>query len=157
ADHTVIFWPLAGTGAQIIRPSPAPVRALAFRPGEQSLAVGDATGRVDLWTPATGSTCVLGSHPGGITALAFGSDGPWLYSCGEDRMVRVWDAATGALRNSIGPTQEAPTALAVSPTGEWLAVGDAHAVALHDARTCKFDRLLPCPDGEVACLAFSPD
>lgn len=67
------------------------------------------------------------------TALAFGPDGKQLYAAGYDKIVRVWqrnpkterlDLEPFAYRVPIGPGSTGViNALAVSPDGEWLAVG----------------------------------
>ncbi len=87
--------------------------------------------------PPAGSV-VLRLEPGGptslVTGLAFAPDGKSLYVGGMDKVVRVWtrdDAKTPAwslsdraIRVPVGPGAAGGIgALAVSPDGDWLAVG----------------------------------
>src|SRR5207302_11304254 len=68
-----------------------------------------------------------------VTALAFGPNGETLYAAGFDKVVRVWnvDRKSGrfvldpfAYRVPIGPGVDGViNSLAVSPGGEWIAVG----------------------------------
>src|SRR5947209_5999188 len=81
------------------------------------------------------SKALLRVEPGGpssrITSVAFSPDGERLYAVGYDKVVRVWAREQGefklskiAYRVPVGPGEAgAIYALAVSPDGNWLAVG----------------------------------
>src|SRR5205085_1529402 len=68
-----------------------------------------------------------------LTAVAFSPDGERLYATGFDKVVRVWTREKESFRPSkiayrvpVGPGYAGTiNALAVSPDGNWLAVGGA--------------------------------
>lgn len=157
ADHVVRLWRPVNNSLVSEKTFPVAVAALAFRPDGQSLVIGDSAGQVTLWEWGTNRPRWLGTHADAVTGLAVGPDGVTVYSCGRDRMVKAWDSVAGSPRQSIGPLESAPAALAISPDGARLAVAGESGVGLYAAGDGQFARELPCPDGPVSCLAFSPD
>ncbi len=63
-------------------------------------------------------------HQGGVSAIAFGPDGTWLASTGADRTTRVWDVATGAIRQFLPLAPGRGQGLAISPDGRLVAISD---------------------------------
>lgn len=157
ADRVVRLWRPASRVLVSAKLFPVAVTALSFRPDGRCLVIGDATGQIVLWEPRSNRTRFLGAHRGAITSLAFNSDGTAVYSCGQDRMVKVWDGTAGTMRQSIGPLESVPVGLTVAPDGAWLAVAEKSGVEIYAARDGKFVWELPCPDEPVNSLAFSPD
>jgi RNA polymerase sigma factor (sigma-70 family) len=76
-------------------PNPAPNPASALSPDQKSLAV--AQGPVILVIELQTGKLLYRSegHKAPVTGLAFTPDGKTLVSGGQDKIVRVWDAATG--------------------------------------------------------------
>jgi WD40 repeat protein len=120
-----------------------------------------------------------GGHMALIRGLAFTADGRHLLSAGDDKVVRVWDWASGTtvrtLRGEIGPGREGTiNALALSPdtrldadSGKgWLAVGgwfnqneDKYGlIRLYDLASGRLLRLLLSGHRSIVLdLAASPD
>jgi WD40 repeat protein len=112
-----------------------------------------------------------GGHMGRITGLAWTPDGTQIVSAGEDKVIRIWDVATGqtvrTLRGAIGPGSDGKFfAMALSPDGRWLAAGGVwltgplelrDAVRLYDFATGELLTLLKGHTSVVFGLAFSPD
>jgi WD40 repeat protein len=110
-------------------------------------------------------TIDAGGHIGFVWKVLFTKDGQQLITVGEDRTVRVWDAATGetvrVYRPPIGEgSLGALRAAALSPSGELLAVSGYtvdDAVYLISLASGQLQRVLKGHDNVVFALAFSPD
>ncbi len=95
---------------------------------------------------------------GPVKGVAFSPNGKRIASGGQDRVVRVWDAADGqellALKGYSGPVET----VKFSPDGKWLASGGYYGtVQLWDALTGRESRTFTGTSGVVRCLSFSPD
>ncbi|MFG2777874.1 helix-turn-helix domain-containing protein [Streptomyces prunicolor] len=118
------------------------IGALAFGADGSTLAVGDQTGRVDLWDgqlrhregilrnvfPAPIGTTSIGTDPEGVSAVAFSPDGATLAVGGAGGSLQLWDVATQQPLSSAPLTTpgEAITSLAFSPDGSTVYAGSAH-------------------------------
>src|SRR5207248_384760 len=94
-----------------------------------------------------------------VTGLTFTPDGRTLCSSSYDGTIRVWDAARGVERAVLrGHTREV-LAVALTPDGKVLASGGLDGtVRLWDvAGRPRARRTLGTGQGEVWCVAFSPD
>ncbi len=67
---------------------------------------------------------LLAGHESGVPGIAFGPDGTWLASASKDRTTRIWDAASGALRQKLPNVPGLGQGLALSPDGRLVAVSD---------------------------------
>jgi WD40 repeat protein len=87
----------AGRSLGELRGHAGAVRALAFSPDGKRLASAarypDLSPR--LWDTATGRCVVLRGHKNTVLALAFSPDGKRIATGSRDRMVGIWDTATG--------------------------------------------------------------
>lgn len=102
------------------------VQALRFSPKNDVLATAGADGRIVLIDlPAKSVRADLQAHALSVAALAFTADGGLLYSGGADRAVRRWDTRRGVLVGAPTFTTDRVTELAVSPSGQRLAIGAA--------------------------------
>ncbi|MFG2236042.1 NB-ARC domain-containing protein [Streptomyces sp. NPDC048723] len=103
ADRDVRLWEvLSGTCTTVLTGHAHGVAALAIARDGSWLAA--ATGRiVRLWAVGTASSrVVLKGHRDPVRSVAIAPDGSWLATGGKDPGVRLWDAATGRCRATLG-------------------------------------------------------
>jgi WD40 repeat protein len=88
----------------------------------------------------------------------FSSDGARLITGGEDHTVKVCDATSGQLLQTLSGHTDDVFAVAVSRDGRWLASGGADTtIRLWDAKSGEARYMLRGHMGVVNSLAFSPD
>jgi RNA polymerase sigma factor (sigma-70 family) len=95
-------------------------------------------------------------HRGTLRSLAFSPDGKLLVSGGWDRVLRLWDPATGCEVRQIDGPKDGVEAIAFSPDGKVLAGAGDSCAYLWDAETGREIRRLQGHKGRVTALAFSP-
>jgi WD40 repeat protein/DNA-binding SARP family transcriptional activator len=162
----MLLWDVASRKvvAQLrLAPSEGDITDAAFSPDGQTLAAGTVTGSLVFWNLKNrgGRPSVLHPHHPPVPAfeqgrgitLAFASGGAMLYTSAHDGKTILWDVA------HRHPVRELPIggALAVSPDGTTLALGQLNgSIILADAGTGR-RRVLPGHTAEVFRLAFSRD
>jgi WD40 repeat protein len=106
------------------------VRALAFSPdGTRLAAAGGASGHVGevrIWdvqqTPARAVATIQG-HQDAILSVAFSPDGSTLATGSYDKLVKLWDAATGKELRTLKEHSDAVYSVAFLPGGTQLVSG----------------------------------
>ena len=135
ADATVRFLAADGAVRASVELGPSPVIALALSPDGTRLAAAGAGGTVSVIERTTTKVLYTLVGPGlPVWSVAWRPDGSELITGGGDRLVRRWDAATGA---PIGP-------LAMPRPADTLA-------AFHGERGAEVFRAC------VACHSLKPD
>lgn len=155
-DRTARIWRLEDARAARLLPSATEeIRRAAFRPGGRQVATSGAGGGMLLWdlspgergqAEAGGTRAVaqagpvaLEGHRHPVQAIAASPDGRYLFSCCENRSIRLWDLARRPIESTILYRPVSAAALEVAPGGQWLAVG------CHDGRVLQ----IAIPSGAV--------
>ncbi|KAF8537845.1 putative WD-repeat protein [Trichophaea hybrida] len=135
------------------------VKAVAFSPDGQLIAIASKEKTVFLWDSTTGiSQNTLEGHSSSVNAVAFLPDGRFLASASDDRTIRLWDPSTGASHCTLEGHSSAVWAVAFSPDGQLLASGSQdRSVRLWDPSTGASHRSLGGHSGGVRAVAFSPN
>jgi WD40 repeat protein len=140
------------------------VTALAFSRDGSALAVASGAagtaGEVRLYnnpTPNAQPMHTIKAHQDLIYDLTFSPDGKTLASCGYDRLIHLWDVATGKPLRDLKDHSDAVYSVAFSPDGTLLASAAAdRAVKVWDVASGK--RLYTLADATdwVYTLAWHP-
>ena len=155
----------ADTGEEILTftASDGGIQDLTFNPQGTQFATSQLTGgAVKIWdlaaTLATGDgveAAALCCHDGEtVWSVNYSPDGTLAVTVGDDRMVRVWEAATGRELLAIDGTN--PGDAVFSPDGQYIVVGDDTDMLVFEARSGELYASAPDPQTSAA-LTFSPD
>jgi len=140
-----------------------PADGVAFAPDGAALARNDYNH--NLWVLGTADSALLADYTGvdtgsgGAYSVAYSPDGQWLATTGP-AYVMLWHVADGASGPTVfvGSGGAPPTALAFSPNGQTLAVGDGGGnVVLWSFPGGTTLAQFPAVTGAVQQLGFSPD
>ena len=158
ASLVVLYEPRRHT-QRFLRGHDGEVRCLTLHPGGRTLASGQAAGgstEICVWQLDANDPCAIlsGSHPAGVTALAFSPTGERLASLGADSSLALWDWKRGTCLATRPAHTEPLFAIAWSPVEAALATVGARCVKLWgvDAEekglTGRSAQLLPSRPGE---------
>ena len=118
---------------------------------------------------------MLAGHTAAVTDCAIAADASFVVTSSLDESVRIWDAATGAVRHVLARTWRekdegwfvsandqghwsAVQCCAISPDGRLIASGSSdQTVVLWDVERGVAVRVLSGHDAAVNACAFSPD
>jgi WD40 repeat protein/serine/threonine protein kinase len=100
----------------------------------------------------------LKSHKAAVWCVAYSPVGRYLASASYDRIVKIWDGATGREAVDLKGHRDLVNSVAFSPDGRRLASGSADkTVKIWDTATWEELTSLAGHDGPVWSVAFSPD
>lgn len=172
-DGTVRLWNMT-TGAfrRVFRGHTQPVRAVRFSPNSFTALSGADDGSLILWDLDSGeerqrlgiirentaSGTQVRAHVGAVRAVDFYPDGSKALSGGVDRLVRVFDLASGDQILELEGHNDIVLAVRASPNGAYIASSSADGIIiLWDATTGAELKRFIGHSGPVFDLAFSPD
>lgn len=149
------------------------VWTLAFHPTTGTLYSGSYDGRVLFWDSAAETptpTRTLEAHQGWVRTVKVSPDGNLLATCGNDNLVRLWNAADGAHLSTLAGHANHVYNIAFHPTLPRLVSGDLKGVVREwdlatgeelrqfDASPLwKYDAGFQADIGGVRSMAFSAD
>jgi WD40 repeat protein len=122
---TLHFWNAAdGTPRGTIVGHKSPITSLALdaKLGRIADTYGDGATR---WWRVPEPTTAWTGHQSAITHIAASLDRRWVATCGSDKSIRVWDAATGQAKRVVESLPHAPERCCLSADGAWFAWSDA--------------------------------
>ncbi|UNM12779.1 helix-turn-helix domain-containing protein [Streptomyces formicae] len=136
-----------------------PVNAVAFAPGNRSLATASSDGTVTLRRVADRRTTGTFRVPGRVRAVAFSPDGRALAATSTDGPVRLWSTAGRRTEAVLPASTKGARAVSFDPRGGRLAVAAADGtVQLWDtAGPGRVVASLTGHTGRVNALAYAPD
>ena len=128
-------------------------------PGMQELlAVSQRGAAPPLKLPFVQPQRVLEGHTGRIYALAYAPNHQAIATGSVDRAVKLWDAASGGLKQTLTGPRDEVSALAFSPDGKLIAAGAGdREVYLWGVESGQLKRTLIRHQEPVTALAFAPD
>ncbi|MFE9630857.1 helix-turn-helix domain-containing protein [Streptomyces sp. NPDC006463] len=145
-----------------------PVNAVAFAPGNGTLATAGSDGTVTLRRMADRRTTAAFTMAGRVRAVAFSPDGRTLAAASTDGPARLWDIAGGRTAAVLPASTTGARAVAFAPDGRtlaigspdgtvqlWEAAGEHRAVAALDGHTGRVNALAYAPDGRTLVSAGS--
>jgi WD40 repeat protein len=148
-------------------------RILCLAPDSKSFAIGTRD-CISLWDlegpteravipvqdgdPDEGSWIRFSGGAHGARVMSFSADGKSLISAAYVGTVRVWDVASGRLRQSFKIPEPRATCAGLSPDGRTAAAGVANGIRVWDVETGR-SKDLAAVDGSLgfAGIAFAPD
>ena len=126
---------------------------IAYSPDGGHLAVASGIG-IWIYDAFTGAEVALfRGHTGSVLSVAYSRDGRTLATTSSDNTVRLWDAATGTLKNTL---TGGVYSVAYSPDGSTLATGGYRDARLWDATTGTLKNTLEHTNSATKVI-FSPD
>ncbi len=144
-----------------------------FQPGSNLLISAAYEGRVHWWNDAlTVPTSIrnVAAHKGQVRALSFSRDGQYIATAGNDKMVRIWRAADGALLKELEGHTRHVYNVAFHPNGKHLISGDLMGILKqweveswqlvrdYDAKLLTgYDPTFKADCGGIRGIDFSPD
>lgn len=138
----------------------APVRCVAFAPGDQLLGAAADDGVVRLWSVERREVvATLRGHKANVRALTFSKQGALLATAGEDHTARLWNVSEAALGKDLLKHEGLVNGVGFSPDSRSLASTDPNegTLRLWDCDTQQVNATQRTQRDAVWSVAFAPD
>ncbi|MBI1373664.1 MAG: protein kinase [Phycisphaera sp.] len=115
----------------------APVTLVDYSDNARWAVSGDSANTLRVWDLSSASPVSsrpLVGHAGKIFDACVSDDGERVVSAGDDGSIRVWDVASGASRILPEQATDVPGRLALSATGDVVAIGELRRITARDLR-----------------------
>lgn len=172
-DCTICRWSVEGGEPVVLAGHESWTRGLAFSPDGARLYSGGYEGRLIAW-PTTADApqpaWSIEAHDGWLRGVATSYDGQLVATCGNDHLVKLWNAADGSPVAVLRGHEHHVYSVAFHPDGASLVSGDLKGVLRHwdlathsqprqfDAgKLWKYDEGFRADIGGTRSMAFSPD
>ena len=157
-DRLVRVWDVAsGTMLTALTGHTHAVSALAYAPDGKLLVSAGTDGSVRVWDRAGNGSRVLRNQGYALYAAAFSPDGV-LATAGKDRIVTLWDVASGNIIRTLDRHDAEIHALVYSPSGRLLvSAGGDRTVRVWDLARGEEQAALSGHRQTILALAYSPD
>ena len=160
-DRTLRLWTIqASTPRHVISGGMTPTWPAVFTPdGTRVAAPSLAQPGIHLWSAADATLSrTLGNHDR-VRSVAFSPDGTLLATGGDDRVANVWDASSGARKQTLKAGRMVPAwPLCFSPDGQRLAVANlgSNSVSIWDTESLGKTGRTDLKSGAVTAVTFDP-
>jgi WD40 repeat protein len=133
-DGCVRAWRSDGTCTNTFTAHHGPIKSLAWSSSADLLIAGSSDGSLSAWSNGEEAWRASTSDLVLVNAVACADEAGFVVSASRDLLVRIWDAATGALIETLGQGhRKSVKAIAVSSDGNLILTGsyDGTAIVWH--------------------------
>ncbi|MBI5218270.1 MAG: caspase family protein [Bacteroidia bacterium] len=158
ADMKIIVWGADdGKPKSIIKGNTGAITSVAINPVNENIA-NAAGNEIKLWDEKYRLLASLQGHAKTVNSIAYSPDGKSIVSGSNDNTVRIWDASSGQLLNTINADQKDITSVCFSADGKYVASGGTNGtVKLWSAQSGNKISEFADYKTAVRTVSFSPD
>lgn len=154
-DHTIKFWdPTTTSCTGTLQYTESQVNAMAISNSKEILATA-SNNILKLYSIESQQViATLEGHTGNIMAVGFQKDDKWIYTCSEDKTIRIWDTKT--TKKKFECKSSVNTVILHPNQGELISGEEDGTIRIFDLslEKCVFSKNLSSP---IRSISVSPD